>query len=78
MAVKAGKARTTDDTEPQDDRFLTAAMVAKRYSVSKMTLWRWLKADNGFPKPVYIGRNRYWRLASLEAWEQSLPRLAAA
>ncbi|TIM15501.1 MAG: DNA-binding protein [Mesorhizobium sp.] len=52
-------------------------MVAERYSVSLMTLWRWLKAGSGFPRPVYIGRNRYWRLTELEAWDQSLPRSVA-
>lgn len=29
--------------------------------VSSMTIWRWLKDDRmGFPKPVYVGRRRYW------------------
>jgi predicted DNA-binding transcriptional regulator AlpA len=75
-AVEAGVARSSN-TDPQHDRFLTARMVERRYSVSAMTLWRWLKSDNGFPKPVYIGRYRYWREAELDAWERALPRVAA-
>lgn len=58
--------------DPQYDRFLTAPMVERRYSVSAMTLWRWLKSDMGFPQPMYIGRHRYWRLADLVNWEGTL------
>ncbi|CAM5420046.1 hypothetical protein FALB51S_02492 [Frigidibacter albus] len=37
--------------------------------VSDMTLWRWLAdPDLAFPKPVYIGRRRYFREAEIFAW----------
>ncbi len=40
-----------------------------------MTLWRWLGRDDlDFPKPYYFGRNRYFRIAEIEAWERSRPR----
>jgi predicted DNA-binding transcriptional regulator AlpA len=76
VAAEAGVTRSSN-IEPQNDRFLTAPMVERRYSVSTMTLWRWLKSDNGFPKPMYIGRYRYWREGELDAWERALPRVAA-
>ena len=34
-----------------------------------MTLWRWLADDNlAFPRPIYIGKRRYWREADILAW----------
>jgi hypothetical protein len=37
-----------------------------------MWIARRLKDGSGFPKPVYIGKLRFWRLADLEAWERTL------
>ena len=38
----------------------------------RYSLYRWLRdAELNFPKPIYIGRYRYWRLADLLAFEQS-------
>lgn len=53
-----------------DEQFLPARQVWERYGITSMTLHRWL-ADTrmGFPRPVYLGRLRYWRLGDLEAWE---------
>lgn len=37
--------------------------------VSDMTLHRWLKdPEKGFPRPIYIGKRRYWREADVIAW----------
>ncbi|GAB1378299.1 helix-turn-helix transcriptional regulator [Pararhodobacter aggregans] len=34
-----------------------------------MTLWRWLNDPTlDFPRPIYIGRRRYWREAEILAW----------
>jgi predicted DNA-binding transcriptional regulator AlpA len=35
--------------------------------ISDMTLWRWLATRN-FPKPIYIGRRRFWREAEVIEW----------
>lgn len=41
-------------------------------NVSDMTLWRWLNdAASDFPKPIYIGRRRFWREADLASWLES-------
>jgi predicted DNA-binding transcriptional regulator AlpA len=53
-----------------DDAYLPAARVRQRYGVSAMSIYRWLlDAKLRFPKPIYIGRYRYWRLSDLVAWE---------
>ncbi len=37
--------------------------------VSDMTIWRWQQAaELNFPKPIYIGRRRYWREADVITW----------
>ena len=51
--------------------YLSDRQVAKRYSVSRGTPWRWAKKDKSFPKPVELtpGCTR-WRLEELEIWER--------
>jgi predicted DNA-binding transcriptional regulator AlpA len=40
-----------------------------------MTIHRWLNdPELNFPRPVYIGRYRYWRVEQLEAWEEEQAR----
>ena len=57
-----------------DDRFLPARQVWERYGVTSMSLYRWLAdAEMGFPRPVYFGRFRHWRLSELIAWEMNRP-----
>ncbi|PKQ00922.1 MAG: transcriptional regulator [Alphaproteobacteria bacterium HGW-Alphaproteobacteria-13] len=37
--------------------------------VSDMSIWRWqTDPSNGFPKPVRIGRRRFWRADEVERW----------
>ncbi|MCP4320095.1 MAG: helix-turn-helix domain-containing protein [Hyphomicrobiales bacterium] len=62
-------------SENQSETFLTAAQVAERYNLSKMTLWRWCNdaryRQQGFPCPMKFGARNYWRLSELESWERS-------
>ncbi len=53
-------------------RLRPARQVRERYSVSDMTLWRWLR-DEGlrFPQPIIINSRRYFDEEELEAWERS-------
>lgn len=52
--------------------FLTVAQVARRYSVSTDTIWRWRRNDC-FPPPVKIGSNcTRWRQSDLELYETTL------
>jgi len=49
--------------------FLTVEQVAKRYGVSKDSIWRW-RREGEFPRPVKIGgKTTRWRLRDLEEWE---------
>ncbi|WP_443136863.1 helix-turn-helix transcriptional regulator [Mesorhizobium sp. ORS 3428] len=71
MAAQAGDARTPENPTSRT-HFLTAPMVADRYSITPMTVWRWLQSNKiGFPKPIYIGKRRYWLESELFEWERS-------
>jgi predicted DNA-binding transcriptional regulator AlpA len=59
--------------------FLPARRTWERYGVTSMTLHRWLRDDRlDFPKPMLIGRMRFWRIADLEVWEASRAQPRAA
>ena len=44
--------------------------------ICDMTLRRWMKGRD-FPKPIYIGRVRYWREDDVNDWLESQPQEAA-
>ena len=46
--------------------------------VSDMWLWRRLKEDPTFPRPVYIARRRFWREADVLQWLESQPQTGRA
>lgn len=51
--------------------FLRDTEIASRYSISRPTVWRWVKQGK-FPKPVKLGGgSTRWRLIDLQAWEQN-------
>jgi predicted DNA-binding transcriptional regulator AlpA len=53
-----------------NDVFLSAAEVRKRYGGrSDMWLWRQLRYDPDFPRPIIINTRRYWWLSSLKNYE---------
>lgn len=45
--------------------------LAARYGVTRPTIWRWVRENKGFPRPVSLspGCTR-WRVAEIEAWER--------
>lgn len=48
------------------------SLVAKRYGVSLMTLWRWdHDPDLNFPKPVYIRKRKYRHAEELAEFDAS-------
>ena len=61
-----------EHTNEEKEIFLRAKDVRTRYGgVSDMWLYRKLADErSGFPKPVFFGRFRYWRLSELIAWER--------
>ena len=55
-----------------DDPLLRAIQVRERYgNASDMWVHRKLKHDPTFPRPIYLGPTRYWRLSDLLAWERA-------
>jgi predicted DNA-binding transcriptional regulator AlpA len=54
---------------PERDPLLDAHATKEHLgNISEMTFWRWGR-DLGFPEPDFvIGRRRFWRLSSIEAW----------
>ena len=55
------------------DTYLPAAGIRARYSICDVTIWRWMRDPRmNFPVPIKPNsRHRLWKLADLEAWEQS-------
>lgn len=52
--------------------YLSAKQIANRYGASEVTIWRWARELEGFPKPIKLGPNcTRWLLSSIEAWEAS-------
>ena len=60
------------ERELMQDTFLNGPGVRRRYSISNPTLWRWQR-DLNFPPPAVRPntRVRLWKVADLEAWENS-------
>jgi len=52
--------------------FQSDVQIAKRYSVTRQTVWRWANMKNSnFPKPIKLspGCTR-WKLSDIEHWEK--------
>ena len=62
-------------TQSTNSVYAQASHVWRRYGVTAMTLHRWIN-DPGmkFPRPIYFGKNRFWLISELEAWEEDQPR----
>ncbi|MDB5585080.1 MAG: hypothetical protein JWP26_50 [Devosia sp.] len=59
--------------------YLTGPQVQARYSVTKMTIHRWLGDDNlRFPRPFKIHSRNYWTQSELDAWDAARSRKGAA
>jgi predicted DNA-binding transcriptional regulator AlpA len=52
--------------------FLTDKQLGARWSVTRQTIWKWLREDVTFPRPARLssGTTR-WRLDDVESWESS-------
>jgi predicted DNA-binding transcriptional regulator AlpA len=62
-----------------DDTYLPARKVWERYGVTPMSLHRWLRDEKlNFPRPLYIGRFRYWNRDALADWERARASKKAA
>lgn len=58
--------------------YLTGPQVQKRYQISEMTLWRWQRnEDLNFPKPMRVGKRKYYKEEDLTAWERERAKVSA-
>lgn len=64
--------------QTSENRFLTGPQVQQRYGISEMTMWRWENnEDLKFPKPMVVGRRKYFREEDLTAWERERAKVSA-
>jgi prophage regulatory protein len=63
--------------QPSDQQlFLTARDLSRRYGVSVATIWRWSSERNDFPRPIKLGSGcTRWRIEDLEAFEAMASRV---
>jgi predicted DNA-binding transcriptional regulator AlpA len=59
-------------TEAPKEVFLTAPQLFERWGVSHMFVVKRLRDDTDFPKPIYFGRHRRWKLSEIESYERVL------
>lgn len=57
--------------------YLTARQVCERYGRSSIWVYRRVKNDPQFPRPIFIAGQKYFRLADLEAYENDPARQVA-
>lgn len=61
-------------TQTTDSLYLSVEQLARRFGMSKDTIWRWKRNHSqDFPRPVKLcGNTTRWRLADIEEWESKL------
>ncbi len=58
-------------------KLVSAPQVRAAFSISEMTLWRWLNEPAmNFPKPIHINRRRYFRENEIADWVVSQEQIA--
>lgn len=52
------------------EAYISDTQLATRYRVHRATIWRWVKADPSFPRPIVLspGCTR-WKLSQICTWE---------
>ena len=66
-----------DNPTGPNDEFVSAPTLERRYGISDVTLYRWIKDPRKrFPRPRYIGRRRYFPPSEIVSWERGLARKA--
>lgn len=59
--------------------YLTGPQIQARYSVTKMTVHRWLADPRlGFPRPIKINGRNYWAVSEIDSWDAARERKGAA
>jgi predicted DNA-binding transcriptional regulator AlpA len=64
---------------PDLKHYLTAVQLRERYGGrSEMWIERIMQRDAKFPRPIYIGRLRFWALDEIEAYERAAVAVGSA
>lgn len=58
-------------------KYLSTKQVRERFGVSHMWIERRMQ-DSGFPRPVKMGRLRFYNLEQVEEWERAQAAKSAA
>jgi predicted DNA-binding transcriptional regulator AlpA len=61
-----------------EKRIQAAALRQLCGGVSDMWLWRRLRDDPTFPRPIYVNKRRFWREADVVAWLEAQGKKTAA
>jgi len=60
----------TKEENTKHSPFLSDSQIAKRYDVTRQTVWRWAANDPKFPNSIKFSAGcTRWRLSDIEAWE---------
>lgn len=74
--TKAGALRAYRPQSPLSDPLVGTAEVAAILGCHVITVWRKVKNDPEFPKPIRISSNRVaWKLSAIEKFIDSRPRV---
>ncbi len=71
-ATRAGADSTLPGEEPDGDCLYDVQKVARRLSISVRSVWRHAGRDDGFPKPISVGRAKRWTKSSIDDYIQRL------
>ena len=55
----------------QQQKYMKRSDVAKRYGVTRTTVYRWVK-EGRIPEPVDIAGTPLWKISDLDRFEQEL------
>lgn len=59
------------------DTYLSDRDLAKRYHITRNTVWRWQRERPDFPRGVKLSRNcTRWKVSEITAWEAAKAELA--
>ena len=66
-------AKRSPRSAPSTAKYIDTPQLRDRYGgVSHMWVERRLQNDPTFPRPIYIGRLRYFEVEKLAAWERAV------
>ncbi|WP_084619943.1 AlpA family phage regulatory protein [Devosia chinhatensis] len=52
--------------------YLSDKQLAERFSIKRTSVWRWVKVDPSFPRPIRLtAKCTRWRETEILAWEKS-------